>query len=63
MCMLCTRAAIAPVMGTVCDMSPWPAALPKMTEVATSDFSQPHAAISDKANHVPGYASWNAATS
>ncbi|RMB98656.1 hypothetical protein DUI87_24874 [Hirundo rustica rustica] len=33
-----------------------------MTGVATSDSSQPHAAISDKASHVPGYVSWNVAT-
>lgn len=54
-------ASITPVMGTDCDMSPRPAALPKMTEAATSDSSQPLAATSDKANHAPGYVSWNVA--
>lgn len=58
----CTRAAIALVMSTGQDVSAWPAALPKMTDDATSDLSQPYAFISDKVTHMPSYVGWNVAT-
>lgn len=58
----CTRAAIALVMSTSRDASAWSAALPKMTDDATSDLSQPYAFFSDKVTHIPSYVGWNVAT-
>lgn len=57
-CKVLQKGCNKPGHGTGWDVSAWLAALPKVTEDATSDLSQPSA----QTNHIPSYVSWNVDT-